>query len=66
MERVLDVYRRPYNPAMPVVCMDETPRQLIRETRLPIADPAHVTTTSISAAVSAMSSWRQSLWPGNG
>jgi hypothetical protein len=36
MERVLDVYRRPYNPAIPVVCMDETPRQLVRETQLPI------------------------------
>ena len=35
MENVLDVYRRPYNPSMPVVCMDETPRQLIRETRTP-------------------------------
>ena len=35
MERVLDVYRRPYDPARPVVCMDETPRQLIRETRAP-------------------------------
>jgi hypothetical protein len=37
MERVLDVYRRPYNPSLPVVCMDETPRQLIRETRSPVA-----------------------------
>ena len=35
MERVLDVYRRPYDPAFPVVCMDETPRQLIGETRPP-------------------------------
>ncbi len=35
MERVLDVYKRPYDPARPLVCMDETPRQLIRETRLP-------------------------------
>ena len=34
MERVLDVYRRPYDKAFPVVCMDETPRQLIRETVL--------------------------------
>jgi len=34
MERVLDVYRRPYDPALPVICMDETPRQLIRETRV--------------------------------
>ena len=36
MERVLDVYRRPYNEDFPVVCMDKTPRQLIRETRTPI------------------------------
>ena len=36
MEQVLDVYRRPYDPAFPVVCMDETPRQLIGETRTPL------------------------------
>jgi hypothetical protein len=36
MERVLDVYRRPFDPVRPVVCMDETPRQLIRELRLPL------------------------------
>ena len=36
MEHVLDVHKRPYNPAFPVVCMDETPKQLIRETRTPI------------------------------
>jgi len=36
MERVLDVYRRPYDAAYPVVCMDETPRQLIGETRIPL------------------------------
>jgi hypothetical protein len=34
MEKVLDVYKRPYNEAFPVVCMDESPRQLIKETRL--------------------------------
>lgn len=33
MEYVLDIYKRPYNAARPVVCMDESPRQLIRETR---------------------------------
>ena len=33
MEQVLDVYRRPYQAEYPVVCMDETPRQLIGETR---------------------------------
>jgi len=37
MEKVLDVYRRPYNASLPVVCMDETPRQLIRETKTPVA-----------------------------
>ena len=37
MEQVLDAYRRPYDKAFPVVCMDETPRQLIRETRVPVA-----------------------------
>lgn len=36
MEQVLDVYKMPYNPEYPVVCMDESPKQLIRETRLPI------------------------------
>ncbi len=37
MEQVLTVYKRPYDPMNPVVCMDETPRQLIAETRVPIA-----------------------------
>lgn len=36
MEHVLDVYKRPYDPAFPVVCMDETSKQLIKETRTPI------------------------------
>jgi hypothetical protein len=36
MEEVLDVYKRPYDDRHPVVCMDETPRQLIKETRAPI------------------------------
>lgn len=36
MERVLDVYKRPYNAEFPVVCMDESPKQLIKETRQPI------------------------------
>ena len=40
MEQVLDAYRRPCDEAFPVVCMDETPRQLIRETRVPVlAEP---------------------------
>ena len=32
MEEVLDVYKRPYARRYPVVCMDESPKQLIRET----------------------------------
>ena len=36
MEQVLDVYKRPYSVENPVVCMDESPRQLIKETRIPI------------------------------
>jgi hypothetical protein len=36
MENVLEVYKRPYNEANPVVCMDESPKQLIKETRLGI------------------------------
>lgn len=37
MERVLDVYKRPYNSDYPVVCMDESPKQLIEEGRSSIA-----------------------------
>ena len=36
MEQVLDIYKRPYHAQYPVVCMDESPRQLIRETRTPV------------------------------
>lgn len=37
MEFVLDVYKRPYNADYPVVCMDESPKQLIAELRPSIA-----------------------------
>ena len=33
MEKVLDVYKRPYDAAHPVVGMDESPIQMIKETR---------------------------------
>jgi hypothetical protein len=36
MEKVLDVYQRPYAPDYPVVCMDETSKQLVAETRTPL------------------------------
>ena len=36
MEEVLDVYHRPYDAAHPVLCMDEQPIQLLKETRVKI------------------------------
>jgi hypothetical protein len=36
MEDVLDVYHLPYDPQYPVVCMDESSKQLIGEVREPI------------------------------
>lgn len=33
MEHVLEIYAKPYDPAHPVVCMDEQPVQLVKETR---------------------------------
>jgi hypothetical protein len=36
MEDVLEVYHRPRDPERPVVCVDETSKQLIAETRVPI------------------------------
>jgi uncharacterized small protein (DUF1192 family) len=37
MEDILDVYQRPHDPECPMVCVDETSKQLIAETRVPIA-----------------------------
>jgi len=43
MEDVLEVYKRPYTPQRPVVCLDETSKQLIGETRTPVpAAPGQV------------------------
>jgi hypothetical protein len=36
MEDILAVYKRPRDAALPLVCLDETSKQLIRETRVPI------------------------------
>ena len=46
MEMVLDVYKRPFDPRFPVVCMDESPKQLIGETKIPI--PASAGTLRMS------------------
>ena len=36
MEDVLEVYHQPYDPQVPLVCMDEQPVQLIKEIRTPL------------------------------
>ncbi len=36
MEEVLETYEKPYDPANPVICMDEQPVQLLKETRVAI------------------------------
>ena len=42
MEDILEVYHRPHDPHRPLVCLDETSKQLIAETRVPIpAKPGH-------------------------
>ncbi len=37
MEDVLEIYSQPYNAAFPIICMDEQPVQLTKETREPVA-----------------------------
>ena len=39
MEQVLDVYKRPYNEDFPVVCMDESPKQLIEDVQTTDMEP---------------------------
>jgi len=37
MEGILEIYHRPYNPDYPVVCMDESSKQMLKEVRVPIS-----------------------------
>jgi hypothetical protein len=70
MEEVLETYALPYNPAVPVICMDEQPVQLLKETRQPI--PATTThakrvdyeyeragTANIFMFVEPLAGWRE-------
>ncbi len=70
MEEVLETYEKPYDRACPVVCMDEQPVQLIKETRKPIAatvkHPQRVDyeyeragTASIFMFTEPLSGWRE-------
>ncbi len=36
MEDVLETYKKPFDKRFPVLCMDEQPAQLLKETRVPI------------------------------
>ena len=70
MEEVLETYARPFDPRHPVLCMDEQPVQLLKETRVPIAatreHPRRVDyeyeragTASIFMFCEPLSGWRQ-------
>jgi len=70
MEKVLDVYERPYDSTHPVIAMDVQPVQLIKETRKPIAATAkrarrvdyeyeRAGTTSIFMFTEPLSGWRE-------
>lgn len=37
MEEVLEVYHRPHDPRRPQICIDETSKQLVEHTRVPLA-----------------------------
>lgn len=70
MEEVLDTYARPYDGNCPVICMDEQPVQLHKETRIPIeANAQHgqrvdyeyerAGTASIFMFTEVLAGWRQ-------
>lgn len=72
MEDVLDVYERPRDQTAPVVCMDEMPVQLLKETRVPIpAEPGRPRrvdyeyerngTANIFMFAEPVAGWRQTL-----
>ena len=77
MEDVLAVYARPYDPARPVVCMDEKPYQLLAHARDPIParpgrdrreDSEYVRcgTCSIFCWVEPLAGWRRVQAPSPG
>lgn len=72
MEDVLDVYARPYDPARPVVCLDETSRQLLADARPPLPpapgrparqDPEYVRggVANLFLAAEPLRGWREAL-----
>ncbi len=72
MEDVLDVYERPFDPTRPVVCLDETSRQLLGEVREPLPptsgrparhDPEYVRggVTNLFLVTEPLRGWRHVL-----
>lgn len=70
MEQVLDVYQRRYQDDFPVVCLDEAMKQLVKETREPVAlksgQPQRVDykyerngTANLFMLLEPMAGWRQ-------
>jgi hypothetical protein len=70
MEEILETYALPFDPRVPVICMDEQPIQLLKETRVPIPatreHPRRVDyeyeragTASIFMFCEPLSGWRQ-------
>jgi hypothetical protein len=67
MEDVLAVYSRPFDPAVPVVCMDEKPYQLLDHVRDPVAaTPGNDVKIDLGVrpVEPARSSSGSSPWPG--
>ena len=69
MEDILDVYEMPYNPQIPVVCMDEKPQQMpdnrleplpVRSGDIQKTDSGYIRkgTCSIFIFVEPLSEWR--------
>jgi hypothetical protein len=70
MEQVLDTYAMPYDPSCPVLCMDEQPVQLLKETRVPVPATARharrvdyeyerAGTTNIFMFTEPLAGWRE-------
>ena len=68
MEDVLEVYHRPWDPSRPQVCLDETSKQLLAHTHVPIAarpgkrarvddEYRRCGTANIFAAVEPLTDW---------
>ena len=67
MEDVLELYAEPYDPKCPVVCFDETPKQLVAEKRSPIPTKAgggNGSIMNINAMEHASCSWVCEPLPG--